>query len=174
MSGDSKERYGSISRLFHWGMSFLIIWQLLKLFDRIQDGEHWVGETLVPWHVSIGSVLLLLVLLRIIWAARQRHNRPVQDPATAALVKAGHFLLYTCMVAMPVTGAMYLVGNGYGWRPFGIELVARGGDKIEWMISVGSLHSPIAWLLTILIAGHIGIALLHHFVKKDGVLRRML
>ncbi|MCK0538507.1 cytochrome b [Alcanivorax quisquiliarum] len=174
MSGDSKERYGSISRLFHWGMSFLIGWQLLKFFDRIADGEHWVGETLVPWHISIGSLLLVLVLLRILWAARQRNNRPEQDPATAFLVKAGHFLLYAGMVAMPITGVMYMIGSGYGWQPFGIELAARNGEEIAWMASVGSLHSPIAWLLTILIAGHIGITLLHHFVKKDGVLRRML
>ena len=33
--------------------------------------------------------------------------------------------------------------------------------------------SPLAWLLLIMVAGHIGVALFHHFVKKDGVLRRM-
>ena len=31
-----------------------------------------------------------------------------------------------------------------------------------------------AWLLLIMIVGHIGIALVHHFVKKDDVLRRMV
>lgn len=36
-----------------------------------------------------------------------------------------------------------------------------------------SLHSPIAWFLLVMIVGHVGIALLHHFVKKDGVLQRM-
>ena len=35
--------------IFHaWGMAFLITRQALKIFDRIQDGEHWVGQTLVP------------------------------------------------------------------------------------------------------------------------------
>lgn len=173
MKGDTQERYGSISRFFHWGMGLLIIWQILKFFDRINDGEHWVGQTLVPWHISIGSLLLVLVVLRIIWAAKQKNNRPVQDPATALLVKIGHFLLYAGMVLMPITGALYMIGNGYGWTPFGIQLVAKG-DEIPWMVSIGSLHSPIAWLLLIMIVGHIGIALLHHFVKKDGVLRRMI
>ncbi len=173
MKGDTQERYGSISRFFHWGMGLLIIWQILKFFDRINDGEHWVGQTLVPWHISIGSLLLVLVVLRIIWAAKQRNNRPVQDPATALLVKIGHFLLYAGMVLMPITGALYMIGNGYGWIPFGIQLVAKG-DEIPWMVSIGSLHSPIAWLLLIMIVGHIGIALVHHFVKKDGVLRRMV
>lgn len=44
---DSKERYGSITRIFHWGMALLIIWQFMKFFDRINDGEHWIGENIV-------------------------------------------------------------------------------------------------------------------------------
>lgn len=173
MRNDSKERYGTITRLFHWGMAFLIAWQLLKFFDRINDGEHWVGQTLVPWHISIGALLLVLVVLRIIWAVKNQNNRPLQDPATAFLVKAGHLLLYAGMVLMPVTGIMLMLGNGYGLTVFGIQLAAKGG-QIPWMASLGSLHSPIAWILLIMIAGHIGMALLHQFVKKDGVLRRML
>jgi len=170
---DSNERYGSISRIFHWGMALLIGWQVLKFFDRIADGEHWVGQTLVPWHISIGSLLLLIVVLRIIWAAKQKNNRPVQDPATAKLVAIGHFLLYAAMVLMPATGMMIMVGAGYGLEVFGMQLIAGGGAEIPWMASLDSLHSPIAWLLLIMIVGHIGIALVHHFIKKDNVLRRM-
>lgn len=171
---DTQDRYGGISRLFHWGMAVLIVWQGAKFFDRINDGEHWLGQTLTPWHVRIGSVLLLLVVLRIIWALAQRGNRPVQDPATAGLVKLGHFLLYAAMVLMPVTGIMYLVGRGFGWQPFGIELIAKG-PEVPWMATVGgTVHSPLAWLLLVMVIAHIGIALYHHFVRKDGVLKRML
>src|SRR3546814_14071805 len=91
---DSKERYGRISRFLHWGMALLIGWQLLKIFDRVADGEHWIGQTLVPWHVSIGTLLLLLIALRTVWAVRQKGSRPEQDPATAFLVRIGHSLLY--------------------------------------------------------------------------------
>lgn len=143
MINDDATRYGTISRLFHWGMAFLIAWQLLRFFDRISEGEHWVGRNLVPWHVSIGSLLLLLVVLRIAWALTQKDRRPEQDPATAVLVRAGHLLLYAAMVLMPMTGAMTMVGKGYGWSPFGIELVAKG-EKIPWMAALGSVHSPLA------------------------------
>lgn len=173
MNGDSKERYGRISRLFHWGMAVLIAWQFLKFFDRIADGEHWIGQTLVPWHVSIGSLLLVLGVLRLIWAARQRHARPDQDPSIAILVKTGHGLLYAGMLLLPVTGLLTLLGKGYGWKVFGVQLIARG-DEISWMAAIGSLHSPIAWSLLVLVAGHIAMALLHQLVKQDGVLRRML
>lgn len=171
---DSKERYGSITRIFHWGMALLIIWQFMKFFDRINDGEHWIGENIVSWHVSIGSLLLVLIVLRLIWAATQKNNRPEQDPSTAFLVKAGHGLLYLGMLLLPITGLMIMIGNGYGWNPFGLGLIARGGAEIGWLATLGSAHSLIAWSLLILVLGHAGIALLHHFVKKDDVLGRML
>ncbi len=171
---DSRERYGSLSRLFHWGMAILIVWQGMKFFDRINDGEHWVGQTLVPWHTRIGSILLVLIVLRFFWAFIQRNNRPIQDPATAGLVKLGHSLLYLVTLLMPVSGILYMVGRGYGWRPFGLEIIARG-PEIPWMATLGgSLHSPLAWTLLVLVVGHVGMSLYHHFVKKDDVLRRML
>lgn len=173
MSTDSKERYGKITRILHWGMAFFIGWQLLKFFDRIADGEHWVGQTLVSWHVSIGTLLLLLVIVRLVWARTQRNNRPEHEPGTAFLVRLGHGLLYACMILMPITGMLYIVGNGYSVTAFGMTLITGSGTETAWMTSLGGLHSPIAWILLFLIIGHIGMALIHHLVKKDGVLRRM-
>lgn len=170
---DSKSKYGSVSRFFHWLMTLLIFWQLLKLGDRIADGEHWVGETLVPWHVSIGVLFLVLVVLRIFWAGSQLRQRPLHDPATAALVKAGHLALYVCMVLMPITGLLYMLGNGYGLTFFGLQLVAKG-PEIGWAASVGSLHSPLAWLTVLLVIGHIVAALYHGVVKRDDIMQRML
>ncbi|MFW6021518.1 MAG: cytochrome b [Guyparkeria sp.] len=173
MLNDSLERYGSVSKAFHWIMAVLIGWQLLKFFDRIDDGEHWVGETLVSWHVSIGTLLLVLIVLRLVWAIWQRSHRPAQDPATVKLVKAGHGLLYLGMLLMPITGIFVMLGGGHGLTAFGIELLAEG-DEIAWAKTIGSLHSPLAWILAALIVGHIAMALYHHVVKRDDVLRRML
>lgn len=172
MRNDSSASYGSVTRIFHWVMTVLIGWQILKVFDRIADGEHWVGQTLVPWHISIGTLLFVLVVARIIWVAKQR-VRPVQEPATAFFVKAGHVLLYVCMAAMPVTGALTMLGGGYGWSAFGIEIAAKG-DKIPWASAIGSIHSPIAWTLMVLIIGHIVMALYHYFIKKDDVMGRII
>src|SRR5690554_3766776 len=142
MINDSRTRYGLISKIFHWAMALLIIWQLLKLGDRIAEGEHWIGQTLVPWHISVGTLLLVLIVLRIVWAVSQLSHRPRHDPATAFMVKAGHFLLYAAMLLLPITGVLTMIGNGYGLAPFGMELVAKG-PEIPWAASLGSLHSPI-------------------------------
>lgn len=173
MINDSKQRYGSVSKFLHWGMALLVTWQLLKFGDRITEGEHWVGQTLVPFHISIGSLLLVLIFVRLFWAASQRDQRPEQDLAMAMLVKAGHGLLYLGLLLMPITGMLFMVGNGYGVSAFGIDIFAKG-DEIAWAATLGQLHSPLAWALTALIAGHIGMALIHHFVKQDDTLKRML
>lgn len=174
MSADTKERYGGITRAFHWGMAILIVWQFLKFFDRINDGEHWVGETLVSWHLSIGFTLLVLVVLRLIWATKQKDNRPEHDPEIAFMAKTGHRLLYAGIIVLPITGVLYIKGLGYPVNIFGLQLFAGSGVETGWMMTIGGLHSPIAWALLIMTIGHIGMALVHHFVKKDDVLRRML
>lgn len=173
MINDSRDKYGSVSRVFHWLMTLLILWQFLKLGDRISEGEHWIGQTLVPWHVSLGVLLFVLVVLRIVWFVRQYKQRPLHDPATASLVKSGHFALYACMVLMPITGLFYMLGNGYGLKVFGAQLVAKG-PEIDWAASIGSLHSPLAWLTVILVLGHTAAALYHLYVKRDDIMRRML
>lgn len=173
MISDSKKRYGSVSKVLHWLMAVLIFWQLLKLGDRISEGEHWIGQTLVPWHVSIGTLLLGLIVLRLLWVISQRQHRPQQNPATAKLVKVGHGLLFAGMLLMPVTGVLTMVGGGYGLTAFGLELLPKG-EEIAWAATLGGFHSPLSWVLGTLIIGHIGIALFHHFVQRDDTIKRML
>lgn len=173
MLGDTTERYGAVTRFFHWVMAVLLIWQFLRFGNRIADGEHWVGETLVPWHVSIGAVLLVLIVLRILWMWSQVGNRPPADPLHPVLVRSGHITLYLLMLLMPLTGVLYMLGKGYGLKVFGVQLIARG-TEYAWAAPFGTLHKPLAWLLLVFVVGHIAIALYHHFGKRDRVLRRML
>lgn len=176
MRADSKERYGTVSRIFHWGVAALVAWQALKLFDRIDDGEHWVGQNLVPWHISIGILILVLVVPRILWARRNRDNRPAgpPPPMLGRLAKAGHAALYGALLLMPLTGSAIMIGNGKGLTAFGVELVAEG-PKIPWLADLGgSIHSPLAWVLVLAVIGHAGMALWHRFVRRDDVLQRML
>lgn len=170
---DSNNRYGTVSRFFHWSMAVLIGWQMLKIFDRIDEGEHWVGETLVPAHVAVGTLLLFLVVLRMAWASKQKGNRQTFTPASPPLAKAGHATLYAGMALLPVTGILTLIGGGHGWTVFGIQFVAKGAE-VPWMSTLGSLHSPIALMLLVMIAGHIAMAFAHHFIRRDSLMQRML
>ncbi|NYT44559.1 cytochrome b [Alcaligenaceae bacterium] len=173
MRNDTPSHYSGTTRFLHWAMSLLIILQFMKLGDRINDGEHWVGQTIVPWHISVGALIFVLALLRLWWALRQRPHRP-QPEAMPALVRLGHNLLYACMLLLPITGICTMLGGGYGLTVFGINLVAETEVEIPWLAAIGNLHSYIAWTFVALVIGHIAAALFHHFVRRDRTLRRML
>jgi len=166
-------QYGAVTKLLHWTMAILVIWQFLKFFDRIDDGEHWVGQTLVSWHISIGTLALLLIVLRTCWTLTHRQQRPAHEQKMAFLVDAGHFLLYLSLFLLPVTGILRMVGGGYGVKAFGWQLIEKG-NEVSWAASLGSLHSPFAWTLLILVAGHIMMSLYHQFVRRDGVFARIV
>ena len=38
----------------------------------------------------------------------------------------------------------------------------------------GDVHTFLAWMLVVLIGLHVAAALYHYFVRRDGVLQRML
>lgn len=158
---DSPVRYGLVTKAFHWAMALLFLGQMMKLGDRIAEGEHWVGQTIVPWHGSVGALLLGLVALRVVWSLAQASRRPRHTGVHGRLVKAGHLALYFCMVYMPVSGAMMVLGKGYPFKSFGVTLVPGSGEKTQWMLSAAQFHSTVAWFFLILIIGHIAMAVVH-------------
>lgn len=172
MIKDNPERYGTITRALHWLFAVLVLWQFMKFFDRIAEGEHWIGETLVPWHISIGTLLLALIVVRVVWALSQASHRPTHEPPIKYLARAGHILLYVALVLMPVTGVLYMVGEGHGVEAFGVTLIAEG-DEVAWMHTLGGFHGTIAWALLFLTLAHIVMAFYHQFVRRDGTLKRM-
>lgn len=173
MLKDTPNRYGTLTRLIHWVMAALIVLQFLKLGDRINDGEHWIGQTIVPLHGSLGILLLVLIIVRLIWSIGQSSQRPQYDGLQRILVKAGHGLLYLCMILVPLSGMARPLGAGYGLKMFGNQLVQGTGEKTEWLLAFSQIHAPLTWAFVALAIGHIAAALYHHFVLKDQTLVRM-
>lgn len=173
MSTDTESRYGTLTRLFHWGMAALFLFQFLKFFDRINDGEHAVGEFIKPFHGTVGQVLLLLVVLRLLWALSRRVRPPAAQP-WPALARVGHILLYVFMVLVPLTGISRAPGRGNGLQFLGVQIIERDGQAIPWLATVGSWHSTVVWVFAALAAGHVIMVLVHQFGHKDNLLRRML
>lgn len=174
MLNDTTQRYGSMTRFFHWVVALLVLQQFLKYANRINEGEHWLGHTIIPWHSSVGAVILVLMVLRLWWALKQRGRRPVDGGALGALARLGHGAMYLCLLSLPFFGALYIHGKGYAVKLFGVEVLAKPAGEVDWALALGHLHSPLAILLTVLVVGHVAAAFYHHRIKKDDVLRRML
>lgn len=171
---DNQQRYGRVSRLFHWGLSVLLTWQFASALAREFIEDTALEQFLWSTHRPLGSLILLLVILRVIWALTQRAHRP---PSVHKLALAGHILLYTLTFLVPLIGLIRQYGSGRAFEPFGIPLFAGWeGDRIEWMMSLGGLlHGELGWVLLALIAGHAGMALFHQrSANQTNVLPRML
>ncbi|WP_431280747.1 cytochrome b [Humitalea sp. 24SJ18S-53] len=165
-----------MTRLLHWAMALILVWQFAGMGLRLILGRtplmaFWVGT-----HQSIGAILLVLILLRLLWAWSNRDRRPAQERTWAGKAAfAGHCALYGLLLVVPALAFLRALGNGRGFAFFGHPVVARSGVRIEWMAAPADLlHSKLAWLLLALILGHVAMALVHHFVWRDGVLSRMI
>jgi cytochrome b561 len=174
MLNDSPQRYGLITRFFHWFMAVLVLQQFFKFGDYINDGKHWLGDTFGPYHTSIGALIMLLAVIRLIWGSKQKSQRPRTEGILGKVARASHHTMYTCMLVMPPLGALYIYGKGYPVKLFGMTILDKPAAKTQWMTTVGELHAILAVLLVLLVLAHISGAMYHHFIRKDDTLKRMV
>jgi cytochrome b561 len=172
---DTPERYGLISRLLHWGMAALILWQFLGMAVKITLGRVPLAGFFVGLHAPVGVLLFLLILTRIGWTLAMRHRRPAQATGLAGLAaRAGHAALYLLMLVIPSLALLRAFGSDRAFSVFGVTLFPAGGAPIEWMVTAGHLlHGTLAWTLCALVGGHIAMTLLHQALWRDGTLTRM-
>jgi cytochrome b561 len=164
------------ARWLHWSMALILLSLLFAGLTMVRSLEPW-QLPLMQLHKSFGVVAFGLVLVRL--AVRMRHTAP---PLPADLVSwqrfsahASHVLLYACMLAMPVSG--YLMQNTAG-RPIEVfGLVTLPALLDVNLANYGLLREFHGWLamgFILLILLHIGAALQHGLIRRDGVLRSML
>jgi cytochrome b561 len=173
---DTPNHYGSVTRLLHWTMALLLFWQLggmimKSVLGRVPLMKFWVGT-----HASVGALILALVVVRALWALRNRRRRPAYSSnAIGQAARIGHILLYLLMIVVPALALFRMAGSGKGVTLFGIEFAAPTGQEIAWMTApANAVHGLLAWTLLALIAGHVAMVLVHRFGWRDDTLSRML
>lgn len=168
-------QYDITSRILHWVLAILLI-SLIVLglyMTSIEDapGSSWYFNL----HKSLGLVAATLILMRIFW--RLAH-KPVPLPETVAnwQVKISHlihFMLYICMILMPLTGYLGASYSKDGVAFFGWQLPQWMNANHDVAEQFFEIHETIAWILIALILLHVMAAFQHLFFKKDGVFHRM-
>lgn len=172
---DTPGGYGLVTRSFHWSMAGLFFWQFATAIIHWIDEESNLVDGLFWTHRTIGFLLFVLIFLRGAWGIANLRNRPGhRADALGAAANLGHLLLYALMILVPALALVrsYASGRGFTWA--GIEIVAATGVELGWLREfTNSLHGPLGWLLLVLVAGHVVMSLVHHFVFRDGTLLRM-
>lgn len=172
---DSPDRYGLVSRVFHWGMAALLAAQFLSAAARWGlDRENAVRETLWSYHTTLGTTLFLLVLMRGVWGLANISRRPPHSGRMGQAAKLGHIALYLLMVIVPTLKLLSAAGGTRGFSYLGIQIFPAREVEIAWLSSFGEWHGELGWILALLIIGHIAMATVwHHLIRRDDTLRRI-
>lgn len=174
---DTETKYGLVTRLLHWAIAGLILWQFLGMGLRLMLGRHPVSAFFVGSHQGVGALLFVLICARVLWALVNTGRRPPHSGLVGLAAKAGHFVLYALMVAVPVLGLLRAWGGTRGFAPFGVPIFAprAEGEQIGWAVDAANLlHGELAWLLGAVVLGHVVMVGVHEGLWRDGTLGRML
>ncbi|OAM26503.1 cytochrome B [Eikenella longinqua] len=152
MKPDTPQRYGTLTRILHWGMAacYLFMFGTAIAWNANQS----LMMSLIGPHKAAGFLLMFLAVCRVLWALLQRNRRPANNIAA----KLGHWALYALMLAVPALGIARQIGREQGRQ----ALVELGNQ----------LHGELAFVLLALVAGHIAMVIIHA-VKGESVLHRM-
>lgn len=169
--------YTTTAKSLHWLMAVLF-------FGMLGLGFYMQGLPLSPeklklysWHKWIGVTVFLLALIRLAW--RVTHRPPALPASMSRLMQvaahAGHHMLYMLMFLIPLSGWLMSSAKGFQTVWFGILPIP---DLLEKNKELGDLllivHVSLNYLFIMVLIGHIGAALKHHFIDKDDILTRML
>lgn len=174
------ERYHILAIALHWVMAIAFILMLTSglLMTGLEDKQ--LQFQIYQWHKSLGVLLLLAFFLRLaLRLFAQKPELPAHLPAQErTLAHLGHWALYGCMIAMPITGWIMVSSSIYGLPTivFGwfewphLPGIAADHDTEEL---AELAHEWIAYGFIALILGHILAVIKHAYTDNLNLLPRM-
>lgn len=175
-----ENRYDGVAIFLHWVIAIgVVLLVFAELIRHEWPKGTFMRDGLKALHNPVGTVFFAVIIVRVMWwifVARTIESAtaiPRLEAILARLVKLG---LYAMMVAIPVTGIVYVFARGrvIDFAVFDIASpvtlsMTRGQAGI-----FKDAHAFLAWAVLALAAVHAFAALWHHHVRHDDVLRRML
>jgi cytochrome b561 len=183
MNQPSHSRYDAISQVFHWLTAIVVTIAFIlgpERFGRLmRDGVDPATRSDIVWHESLGILVLVLTLLRLLWlAVRPAAPQIAMAGWMRATYKLAHVALWVLLLALPVTAILALGSEAH-------PLTLLGGVRIDRMPAIadsaiakladwGDVHEFLGNTIMWLAGLHAAAAICHHVVLKDGVLSAML
>lgn len=168
-------RFSPLARLLHWSMAILILAMLFVGIGMVSSVTERY-RYLLAVHRPLGILILVLAVVRL---THRLLNPAPPLPASLpksqqAAAKISHVVLYALMFIMPLLGWAMLSA-----APYPIPLV--GGLRLPAILSpdaalfarLRGLHTDFALLFYAVILMHLGAALFHAWIRRDGVFESM-
>jgi cytochrome b561 len=175
---NADDRFDQTSMVLHWLTVLLLVVQFASIWAHEAVGHHSnLAAELLSLHRSAGALTWIVVVARLCWRRYFAYLPPFPQnmPKFQQIVaKANEFGLYILLLAMPITGLMRVLLRGQPFELFVWQIPALlEADPAMRSVFVQA-HAIGAKALMALIAMHVGAALFHRLVLRDGVLQRML
>ena len=167
------DSYSNIAKFFHWTIAVLIITNYVLGITLDETQFKYMAI-----HKQIGLTILFLVLLRIIYHMFAQYPNMANELSVFEkfAAKSGHYVLYILMLSIPIAGILLTQSSGRVLQYLGVfnipAIISPKSDETVHLI--GEFHKYLAHAIIIAASGHAFFALMHHFVKKDSVLLRMI
>ena len=164
-------RFSLATRLLHWAMAPLMLAMLLIGTGMVATVSHW-RLTLLALHKPLGLALLVLAVVRLLLRlAGGTPPLPAALPAPLRLAAhVSHWLLYGCMLAMPLIGWGMLSAGGF---PLPLHLPPLLAPDVAHYALLRSAHTVLGELFYLLVVGHVLAGLVHALLLRDGVFETM-
>ena len=171
---NSQNEYGLLAKLFHW-VTFIV------LIAQVPFGFYLVGLEfsderieLENIHILVGITVFYLTLFRLIW--KFLNPRPKEWKShfkgQALIASANHFLLYLTIFAITVSGILKKLYMG---ETLNFIFFKYGFEKDNFVLAdtYYQVHIYANYLLLALVTLHILAVIVHHFIFKDKILRKI-
>lgn len=171
-------RYTRVAVLLHWLMALFIVAAFALGITMVDiPGLTPTKLKYFSWHKWLGVTVLGLACLRLLWrlshaAPLYPHSMPRWQQKSA---HALHGLLYLLIFAAPLSGYFYSLAAGVPVVYLGVlPLPVLIGADAELKPILKQIHYALNMALLGGFALHVLASLKHHFIDRDGVLKRML
>jgi len=171
-------RYSPINQALHWitAACMFAILPLAWVMVNAKEGTPF-DIALFNWHKTLGGIVLLVTLFRILWRLRDRP--PAYPPTIAAwervLAHAAYWMFFFILIWMPVTGLLTTTYGGHPTKLFNLiqtpQLLPPDKPKAELF---GGLHEAGQGAVYVLIVLHLSAVVTHVAWRRTGLFGRML
>lgn len=174
------QKFTGMTIFLHWLIGITII-VLIAVGLYMSENELW---DLYPIHKSVGIILFVFILYRVIRRLMRGWPEPVSQYAKHEIIlsKVIHWVLLIGTLMFPISGMMMSGAGGHGIAVFGFELLASNYNAAGEAVALNptlagaghETHEILGTVMIIAIILHIIGAWKHHLVDKDNTLKRML
>jgi cytochrome b561 len=168
-------QYSKRMVIVHW-LTLVLLIAAWYLGDSLGEATDESKATLAGYivHIAVGGAVLLLTLFRFYFRRNDGIPAPVGDTTMDKLAKGIHYLLYTVLFVLPVSGVMTVVTSNAGKALLAGDANLLPKEHGYHNVFAHEVHEQLVNVLIVLVVIHLLGAIKHQFITKDGLMERMM